>query len=542
MSDTNLLQALSNNILINKDKCTFCGICVDTCILDNLRLELAPCRQACPLQVNIQGYVQQTLRGEEDQARETLRDKLIFPEILGRICSHPCETTCHRLKMCGEAVAIRSLKRYLTENQDPSAIPLPDIKADTGSKVAVIGSGPAGLQAAYDLRLRGHQVSVYESQSEPGGLMRWAIPEFRLPQAVVEREIELIYKIGVNFICSTTIGRDISLTKLKNDHDAVVIATGCGNFAELDIKGQNAPGVHYGLPFLAAVRNNEAEVVTGRTVIIGGGDVAIDAAQTALRLGAESVTVLSLEKEDELPASPEAVKSAINEGIKFEHSWGPVRIFTENDGGVSGVQLQRCRAVYDVQNRFNPIFDDCEFNEIDAEMVIICVGQSRDYNCLGDLGDLKITSENEIIANPLTLQTGDETVFVAGDFYSGPSSVVSAMASGREAAESVNRLLEGEHLQYGRSYQGPFEMEFDIDSTRGSDHARASLQLRKYEGKGKFSEIEKGLSQEAARTEAARCYSCGVPVGKYQTCWFCLPCEVECPHQALRVEIPYLLR
>jgi NADPH-dependent glutamate synthase beta subunit-like oxidoreductase len=542
MNDTNLLQALSKNIFIDKDKCTFCGICVETCILDNLRLQLAPCRQACPLNVNIQGYVQQTLRGEEDQARETLRDKLIFPEILGRICTHPCETNCHRLKMSGEAVAIRSLKRYLTDNQDPSEIPFPEIKADTGCKVAVIGSGPAGLQAAYDLRIRGHQVTVYESQPKPGGMMRWAIPEFRLPTAVVQREIELIHKIGVDFVYNTTIGKDLSITQIKNEYNATIIAAGCWNFAHLDIEGQDAPGVYYGLPFLSAVRNDKVDEITGRTVIIGGGDVAIDAAQTALRLGAESVTIVSLEKEDELPASPEAVESAVKEGIEYEHSWGPVRIFTENNGSVSGVQLQRCRAVFDLQNRFNPVFDDCEFNEIDAETVIICVGQSRDDTCLNELEKSKIIDENRIIADPLTLQTADETIFVAGDFHSGPSSVVSAMASGREAAESVNRLLEGEHLQYGRSYQGPFEMEFTIDTSQGSDKNRASLQLRDYMGRGDFNEIEQGLSQEAIHIEASRCYSCGEPFGKYQTCWFCLPCEVECPHNALRVEIPYLLR
>jgi len=251
--------------------------------------------------------------------------------------------------------------------------------------------------------------------------------------------------------------------------------------------------------------------------------------------------LVSLEKEDQLPASPEAVESAIKEGIMFEHSWGPVRILTQNDS-VSGLQLQRCLAVFDIQNCFNPVYDDCELNDINAETVILCVGQSRDNTCLIDWDESKIMKDNKIVADPLTLQTADETIFVAGDFYSGPSSVVSAMASGREAAESVNRLLKGEHLQYGRNYRGPFEMEFEIDTMRVSDKNRASLQLRDYTGKGDFNEIEKVFAQEAACNEASRCYSCGAPYGKYRTCWFCLPCEVECPNDALRVEIPYLLR
>lgn len=541
MSHINLLQALSDNILIDKDKCTFCGICVDTCILDNLRLQLAPCRQACPLKVNIQGYVQQILRGEDDRARETLREKLIFPEILGRICTHPCETDCHRLKISGKAVSIRSLKRYLTENHDPSENPFPEIMTATGCKVAVIGAGPAGLQAAYDLRISGHQVTVFESRPESGGMMRWAIPEFRLPSAVIEREVDLIDKIGVDFRYNTTIGKDLGIAQLKNDYHAIIIAAGCGNFAKLDIDGQNAQGVYYGLPFLSAVRNDKAQEITGRTVVIGGGDVAVDAAQTALRLGAESATIVSLEKEDELPATPEAVESAVKEGIKFECSWGPVRILAQN-GSVSGVELQRCMAVFDGRNRFNPVFDNCELNDISAESVIICIGQFRDNTCLNGLTESKMIDGNQIIADSLTLQTAEETIFVAGDFHSGPSSVVSAMASGREAAESVNRFLKGDHLQYGRRYQGPFEMEFDIDTARGSDNNRASLQLRDYMGKGDFNEIEKGLSPEDAGHEASRCYSCGVPYGKYRTCWFCLPCEVECPNDALSVEIPYLLR
>ncbi len=320
-----------------------------------------------------------------------------------------------------------------------------------------------------------------------------------------------------------------------------MVAAGCGIAATLDIEGRDAVGVYQGLPFLTDVRKKQAPELRGKVVIIGGGNVAVDAAQTALRLGAETVTIVSLEKAEDLPAAPEAVESALREGIDLECSWGVMRILTRK-GRAHGLVLQRCTAVFDDLGCFHPVFNSGESKELPADTVILCTGQFRDDGCLAGQDISTLISGNKVIADPLTLQTVVEKIFVAGDYHIGPSSVVSAMASGREAAESVKRLLDGEDLTYGRQYADPIETEFPIDTTGAVEKKRISLKFRRHEEKGDFAEIEECMSSREARDEASRCYSCGAPYGKFRTCWFCLPCEVECPNDALHVEIPYLLR
>ena len=536
--NVNLLESLTDNIVIDKDKCTFCGICVETCILDNLRMKQGPCQQACPLGVNCQGYVQLIARGEEVKGMEILRETLPFPGILGRICSQPCEENCYRKEMEGEAVAIRALKRYLSDQVAEMDIPLPEIAPDTAKRVAVIGSGPAGLLAAYDLRLQGHGVSILESEKAPGGMLRWAIPEFRLPQDVLEREIELLRKRGVVFQCGVSIGRDKTLDELKRDFHAIVMATGCPEHIRLDIKGEDLPGIYHGLPFLYEVRKGQAPAVGKRVVVIGGGNAAVDGAQTALRRGAKDVTLVCLESKDEIPAFSWALEDALSEGIKLECGWGPVE-FSTRDGLLKGVECHRCLNVFDERGEFKPCFDTSERMSLTADTAIVAIGQSPDTAMLEKIG---LVREKVVKVEPLTLQGAEEMIFFAGDVIEGPSSVVEAMARGRRAAESVDRFLRGEHLRYGRQYAGPIETDFEIDTSRGSITKRAKILKRLFQGKEDFRELEQGFDRLTARQEAERCYSCGQPFGRYRTCWFCLPCEVECPREALWVEVPYLLR
>lgn len=534
---TNLLQALSDNIRIDRDKCIFCGDCVERCVLDNIRLQLAPCRQACPLGVNCHGYVRLLARGDGLKAMEALRETLPFPGILGRICSQPCEDKCYRNTIEGAPVAIRALKRHLADRYEKE-LPDPEILRESGRRVAVVGSGPAGMMAAYQLRRWGHAVAVYEAENEPGGMLRWAIPGFRLPEEVLDHELDLLRRMGVQFTCSVRVGKDISLEKLQSEYDAVIVCTGAGEPARLGIEGEDMKGVYHGLPFLRAVREGEPPEVSPSVLVIGGGNVAVDAAQTALRLGAREVRMVCLECREEMPAFSWDLAGALGEGVKVECSWGPLR-FDGKDRRVAGIEFQRCVRVFNEKGAFDPAFDQCQTIRYNAGTVIVAVGQKAGPAIVEGPGMVK---GGLVAVDPVTFETAAEGLFAAGDAVSGPSSVVEAMAQGKEAAISVHRMLSGEPMRYGRAYEGPYIREFPIDLSGAVQRERVAIPTLGTGAAGDFRELEALLDDEAARLEAQRCYSCGVPEGHYRTCWFCLPCEVVCPTEALWVEIPYLLR
>lgn len=534
---SNILEVLAQNIKVDKDKCIFCGKCVDVCVVDNLRLKLAPCRKACPLGLNCQGYAQLIARGEEEQALEVIGEKLPFPGILGRICHQPCETECNRNDVDGSGVALRILKRYLADNYE---LVLKDIKPqkELDEKVAVIGGGPAGIMAAFTLRTKGYQVTVYEASNKLGGMLSSCIPEYRLPEEVVQRETALLSKIDVQIIYNTKVGKDISLNEITNNHHAVIIATGIPSAKKLGLVGEDSKNVYNALEFLRQSRQKQDLNIGKKVLVIGGGNTALNVAQTAYRLGAEEVRVVCLENCHNMPAYKWEVADALEEGIVIEYGWGP-KTFMLQDEQVNGVEFKRCYSVIDKDGRFNPRFSEGETQFFNVDTVVVAVGQEMEPDL--NLGSVEVKN-GFVVTDPITKQTSTSKIFAAGDITVGPKSVADAMAQGREAAISVDRYLQNIPLEFDRDPFASCDLDFNVDVSKAEAIPRVCSSKLAGKDRASFKELEKGITKEQALMEAKRCLSCGEPYGKFRTCWSCLPCEVECPQEALYVKIPYLMR
>jgi len=532
--DWNILTTLNDNIRIDRDKCTACGRCVEVCVLDNLRLQLSPCRQACPIGMNCQGYIHHLEKGKPAKGLEMIREAVPFGGILGRVCSRPCEAVCNRSKVDGQPVAIRDLKRYLDDQNGDSWIsPLPE---ERSQRVAVVGAGPAGLTAAFFLRSWGFPVTLYEKESAPGGLMRWAIPEFRLPMEILDRELKFLSQMSVCVEANRTLGKDLDLRWLETEFDAVVLALGAYGRVRLDIPGEDHPDILPSLSFMKRVRENNPPQLGERVIVIGGGNAAVDAAQTALRLGAQKVQLVSLEKKEEMPAFSWSVTEAEEEGVYLQNGWGPA-LFRVEGKKLASVRFKKCLAVVDSQGMFSPAYDERTTLDLLADTVILAIGQKAER----DLLPSSLRGLEGIRCDPLTYRVEDSKIFCAGDFVRGPKTIVEAMAQGKEAALSIRRLLQGEDLHYERGNRKPVELEFEPDYTKAKPRPRVNVPTLPLSQRRGFQEVSRGYSQEQASAEAERCLNCGVPFG-LRTCWFCLPCEIECPEEALYVEIPYLLR
>ena len=502
-------------------------------------MRLAPCRASCPLRVNIQGYVQSIARGRIDQARAIVREKLPFLGIIGRVCTHPCESTCERNKVDGQAVAIRALKRFLddTEGKDELDFSVPP---SNGHRVAIVGSGPAGMMAAWDLRKLGYQVVMYEAAPIPGGLLSWAIPRFRLPRTVIEREFSYLPRVGVDVRLNTRVGQDISFEELYQSYDAVFLAVGAQGPRRLGLDGEDAEGIVTGMEFLREVENSDGSLKIGSQVlVIGGGNVAIDAALTALRVGGRSVRVVCLEDQDNMPAFAGEIQEAHAEGIDLVHSLGPSRFIVVN-GHVRGVEFSRCTQIFDSVGSFSPCLDRSDTCVYDADTVIVAIGQEPDVRLVRSVG-VEIAG-SQIRVDPVTRQTSLGNVFAGGDIINGPCSVVDAMADGKEAAASIHRLLTGNSLTYGRDESFSTISDFEIDYSKGSTKPRVVLPENELAGPDNFRELEGDITLEEAQCEASRCLSCGAPEGYYRSCWYCLSCEVACPEDAIVAGVPYLVR
>jgi NADH-quinone oxidoreductase subunit F len=476
---------------------------------------ISACQHACPAGIDVPNYVAAIASGRYEQAVEIIRERNPFPAVCGRICVHPCEFKCRRGEL-DEPVAIRALKRYAADwylqHMSRRTEPFP---ATQDQKIAVVGAGPAGLTCAYFLAKTGYRVMVFEAQPVGGGMLGLAVPEFRLPRGVIQAEIEYIESCGVEIRYDSPIdARHTVNDLLKEGYQAVFIAAGAQVSKRIGILGEEEgiAGLYYGLSFLTDVKTGMKVSLSGRVVVVGGGNVAIDVARTAYRVGAKEVQLFCLEARDEMPAWEKEVMEAVEEGIIINPSWGPKRILREK-GRVTGIEFVRCVSVFDGEGRFNPAFDEEVKQLVETETVIISVGQAPDISFLSKDSQLEMALwRGSLKVDENTLSTNIPSVFAGGDFTTGPTFVIRAISSGRRAALAIHRYLQGEQGWLTIvDEKSPLHVDrgLALEEETTEEKPRAKLAMEKPEERTRdFREVEIGFSEEEAWYEAKRCLRC----------------------------------
>jgi len=535
-------------------KCTGCGDCAEVCPVEipseyeeNLvnrkaiyrpftqatpsafgieKRGISPCRAACPLQVNAQGYIALISQGKFKEALTLVREKNPLPGICGRVCTHPCEGECPRQNV-DEPIAIDLLKRFVADYEKEVDFEL-EIEKEKENRIAIIGSGPAGLTSAYDLRKMGYKPTIFEALPVAGGMLRVGIPDYRLPKDILRKEISILEDFGIDIKLNTPLGENLTIEDLKNNgYEAIFIAVGAHISTKLEIPGEDLKGVYHGVEFLRRVNLDEKVEVGEKVVVVGGGNAAIDAARTVYRLGAKEVTIVYRRSRAEMPANEEEIEEAEKEGIKIFYLAAPTRILGK-ENKVNQVQCIRMRlGEPDTSGRRRPIpIEGSEFI-IDADMIIPALGQSSDLSFLGSHHKLNLVRGRGFEVDPLTLETNLKGIFAGGDAVTGPDTVIEAMAAGRKAAISIDRYLNGEDMRVGREGEGSQESEIEVDTEGVEPKKRTEVAtLPLSERKGNFKEVVLGFSEEEIIKEAKRCLACG-------GCSECMQCVEACKAEAV---------
>ena len=497
-------------------------------IVENCMGDAPPyCEATCPMHTDVKGYVNLIGEGKHKEAINVIREKLFLPATLGRICAHPCEEKCKREEAFRQPMAIAALKRFAADNYDDKKDWDLTIEAEKSQKVAVIGAGPAGAQAALDLRRKGYKVTVFERLQVVGGMMRVGIPEYRLPRHIIDNEYSLLKEIGVEFKMGVEIGKDISFQKLRKDYDGVIIAVGAHKGVVIPVPGHDLDGVLNAVDFLREVSLTRKYDIGKRIVVIGGGNVAIDVARSARRVGVEEVHLVCLESRPEMPAHDWEIQEAEEEGVILHDGFGPVKIIDSN-GKVSGFEIKKCVSVFDKDGQFNPKYDENMKEILKVDNVVFAVGQAVDNSFVQE-GSLETIRGGKFKVDPITLQTKMENVFVAGDASGRSVIAIEAMAEGRKAVISLDRFFNGQDMLADREYEGSYETwletdlkEDDIDLPRANTtQVDPKMRIKN------FDEVDLGFTEEQAVKEASRCLKC--------ECKLCMKeCEMlgdycECP-------------
>ena len=501
----------------------------------------APCKTACPAHLAIQGYIKMAKEGRYMDALKLIKQDNPFPAVCGAICNRRCEDSCTRGTV-DQPVAIDEIKKFIASlelKEENRYVPLcenPEGKFYP-QKIAVIGAGPAGLSAAYYLRMNGYPVTVFEKEERPGGMLMNGVPNFRLDKEVIDAEIDIIRKMGVEFKCGVEIGKDITIADLRAEgYKAFYLAIGAQGGRLTGVPGEEHPDVITGVDFMRKVTQDPDYKLTGRTVVVGGGNVAIDVARTALRAGSDKVMMVCLEKEHEMPAAPDEVAEAKEEGIIVYNGWGPKEIEIRR-GKIAGVEFKCCVSVFDDEGRFNPSYDEADLETLDCENVIMSIGQSIIWGDLLKGTKVKLNRNGTVKADPVTYQTDEPDIFVGGDVYTGPKFVIDAIAAGREGMVSINRFVHpGNSLTLARDLRQFIALDKeniligDYDSSkRALPGKKAGVAAETYE------DLRLTLTEEQVKQEANRCLSCGAPTVDTNRCIGCGLCTTRCEFDAIHL-------
>ena len=498
----------------------------------------APCKTACPAHIAVQGYLKKAAEGKYKEALELIKRENPFPAVCGRVCNRRCEDACTRGTI-DQPIAIDAVKKYIADqdlNADTRFVPEINIASSVierwDEKIAVIGGGPAGLSCAYYLATMGYYPTVFEKNDIPGGMLQYGIPSYKLDKEVIKAEIDIMREIGVEIRTGVEVGKDITIEQLREQgYKGFYVAIGCQGGKLPGITGETLPGTITAIDFLHDANCGKMKV-SGNVVVVGGGNVAIDAARVAKRSGATSVSMLSLETEDIMPASLEERKEAREDGVVINPGWGPKEVL--GDGKVSGIVFKKCTSVYDAEHRFNPQYNENELITLDADMVVFAIGQTVILKDL--LKDTKVEFFRGVypVADKLTYQTAEEDIFVGGDVFTGPKFAIDAIAAGKEAAESLHRFVQHGHMTIGRNRRDFIELDKDDILVESYDNSSRQVECHKA-NENPFSEYMVTLTEEQVRKETARCLSCGASVVDENRCIGCGICTTKCGFDAIHL-------
>ena len=508
----------------------------------------APCKTACPAHIGIQGYLQLAKEGRYEDALALIKKDNPLPAVCGHVCNRRCEDACTRGTI-DEAVAIDEVKCFIAErdlNAETRFIPkktIPSLKGGFEEKIAIIGAGPAGLSCAYFLALTGYKPTIFEKNAEPGGMLRYGIPSYKLEKDLLAAEIDVIRQLGVEICCGVEIGKDVTIEDLREQgYKGFYAAIGCQRGRKPGISGENAEGAYTAVDFLRKAGAKESFALEGDVVVVGGGNVAIDAARISSRCTDAKISMFCLEAREKMPASNEEIEEALEEGIELNCGWGPKEVL-EEDGHVSGVVFKKCTRVFDAQGRFSPEYDENDTVTVPCRHVIFSVGQAIDWGHMLDNLHVELRPNGGALANKLTYQTSEPDIFVGGDVYTGPKFAIDAIASGREGAVSLHRYVH-EHctLTIGRNRRDFIELDKENIKVETYDSSSRQIPPKadvKEQAKT-FRDLSQSLTEEQVKKETSRCLSCGASVVDPNKCIGCGVCTTKCMFDAIHLhrEIP----